>query len=166
MSNVREHPTLIGYGADEEGGVWSRHRMKEWRRLSLIRNQGYLHFKPGGRWYKVHRFVLECFVGPCPAGMMCRHIDGDRTNNRLSNLAWGTAAENKADAIAHGTSVNGERTGTAKLTESQVLAIRQDGRPHHALAAEYGVGKSTIGRIKIRESWAYLADPPSVEAST
>lgn len=165
MAELREHPTLLGYGCDEEGGIWSRRRTKKWRRLTPFRHHsGYLYFNPLGRSYKVHRFVLECYVGPCPEGMMCRHLDGDRTNNRLSNLAWGTAAENKADAIAHGTAVNGERTGTAKLTESEVLAIRQDGRSHHALAAEYGVGKSTIGRIKIREGWRSLADPLPGEA--
>ena len=46
-----------------------------------------------------------------------------------------------------------------------MTGVRQDGRSHHALAAEYGVGKSTIGRIKIRENWAHLADSLPGEAT-
>lgn len=68
---------------------------------------GYLTINPGDCELRgtqlVHRIVLLAFVGPCPEGYECRHLDGDRTNNRLSNLKWGTAAENTQDKIAHGT---------------------------------------------------------------
>jgi hypothetical protein len=50
----------------------------------------------------VHRLVLDAFVGRCPEGQQCRHLDGDPTNNHLSNLAWGTAAENATDRDIHG----------------------------------------------------------------
>ena len=33
-------------------------------------------------------FVLSTFVGPRPLGAKVHHIDGDRTNNCLSNLQW------------------------------------------------------------------------------
>lgn len=49
----------------------------------------------------VHHLVLEAFVGPKPTGHECRHLDGTRDNNRLSNLAWGTKAENTADRTKH-----------------------------------------------------------------
>lgn len=51
--------------------------------------------------YLVHRLVLEAFVGPCPANMEALHHDGDKTNCTLSNLRWGTSAENKADMRRH-----------------------------------------------------------------
>ena len=52
----------------------------------------------------VHRLVARAFLGPCPDGCdQVRHLDGDKTNNRWDNLAWGTAAENAADRSAHGT---------------------------------------------------------------
>jgi hypothetical protein len=56
---------------------------------------------PAGRY--VHRLVLEAFVGPCPDGCECRHLDGNSRNNALSNLAWGTSGENKLDEVRHGT---------------------------------------------------------------
>jgi hypothetical protein len=51
----------------------------------------------------IHRMVLEAFVGPCPEGMECRHLDGDRANNTLTNLCWGTHTENIRDRGRHGT---------------------------------------------------------------
>ena len=52
---------------------------------------------------RVHRLVLESFIGPCPEGMEGCHNDGDSSNNRLSNLRWDTSSANKQDMIRHGT---------------------------------------------------------------
>jgi hypothetical protein len=41
--------------------------------------------------HRIHRIVLKIFVGPCPSGMECRHLDGNRENNRLDNLRWGNS---------------------------------------------------------------------------
>jgi hypothetical protein len=45
----------------------------------------------------VHRLVLEAFVGPCPAGLECLHIDGNPQNFSPDNLRWGTRSENMYD---------------------------------------------------------------------
>ena len=58
---------------------------------------------------KVHRLVLEAFVGPGD-GLHARHLDGDPSNNRLDNLAWGTASENNYDMVRHHTHHNGSKT--------------------------------------------------------
>ena len=52
----------------------------------------------------IHRLVLETYVGSCPLGSECRHFDGDKQNNRLENLCWGSHKENEQDKIRHGTS--------------------------------------------------------------
>jgi hypothetical protein len=50
----------------------------------------------------VHRLVLEAFRGPEPEeGMVCRHLNGIRTDNRLVNLRWGSQRENVEDAWLH-----------------------------------------------------------------
>lgn len=53
--------------------------------------------------FKVHRLMLENFIGACPEGMQCRHLDGNNTNNSLQNLRWGTVSENNLDRVRHGT---------------------------------------------------------------
>lgn len=55
------------------------------------------------RSWEVHVLVMLAFVGPRPAGMEVRHLNGNPADNRLSNLRYGTRAENVQDAIAHGT---------------------------------------------------------------
>lgn len=52
--------------------------------------------------FRVHRLVLEAFVGPRPEGMVCRHLNDTRTDNALRNLSWGTGVENSADAARNG----------------------------------------------------------------
>lgn len=53
-----------------------------------------------------HRLVMLAFVGPCPAGMEVRHMDGDPTNNQLSNLRYGTSKDNANDKKVHGRNAN------------------------------------------------------------
>lgn len=61
------------------------------------------------RSFRVHVLVMLAFVGPRPAGHEVRHINGDRRDPRLVNLAYGTHAENMRDMVTHGTS-SGVRT--------------------------------------------------------
>lgn len=59
---------------------------------------------------RVSRLVATTFHGPCPEGMECRHLDGNKLNNTPENLAWGTRSENTYDRIAHGTHVQARKT--------------------------------------------------------
>ncbi|SEE26631.1 NUMOD4 motif-containing protein [Gordonia malaquae] len=52
---------------------------------------------------RVSRAVATAWHGPCPKGMECRHLDGDKTNNTPANLAWGSRSENTHDKVRHGT---------------------------------------------------------------
>lgn len=79
----------------------------EWRLLRQARSaQGYrsvvLSHKPRNRTALVHRLVLETFVGPCPDGQQCRHLNDIQNDNRLANLCWGTPKENAGDRRRNG----------------------------------------------------------------
>ena len=58
----------------------------------------------------VHRIVAEAFIGPRPADMHTCHIDGDQTNNAVTNLRYATQAENERDKRRHGTQHNLNKT--------------------------------------------------------
>lgn len=77
------------------------------------------------RKFYVHDLLLSAFVGPCPDGMLARHLDGTRANNTPGNLEWATPKDNQNDRVRHGTHSRGERNPNAKLTNEQVAAIRQ-----------------------------------------
>ena len=119
-------------------------------------DSGHLYVYPKrGRKLYVHRAILEAFVGPCPVGQEGRHLDGNPTNNRLDNLAWGTRLENVADTRRHGRLPTGERSGTAKLTESAVLEIRRLYGKYtlRFLAARFGVSHTAIRRAALGIKW-------------
>lgn len=105
----------------------------------------------------VHRLVLEAFVGACPGGMMCRHLDGNPRNNFVDNLRWGTMKENAQDAKLHGTNRLGESNGAARLTVSAVKEIRDllsEGVSQRIIAARFGVHQTTVKNINIGRTWA------------
>jgi hypothetical protein len=109
---------------------------------------------------KVHQLVLESFVGPCPEGMEACHNDGNELNNSLSNLRWDTHANNMRDKARHGTNIRGETVGTSKLTEQEVLEIREKYSSgsyiQQQLAEEYGVSQMQISDIINRKWWAHV----------
>lgn len=102
-----------------------------------IINSGYVTFK--GRL--MHRLMLETFIGPCPEGMECRHLDGSRTNNRLDNLEWGTFTQNQEDKKKHGTHIDGEKHYRAQIKNKDVAKIHaeyQAGATLKELYEKYG----------------------------
>lgn len=108
---------------------------------------------------RVSRLVLEAFCGPCPEGRQACHNDGDRENNKLSNLRWDTPKNNCADRIRHGTAARGERHGKAKLTTNDVRKIRlsfEQGKDCCWLASQYGVTSPAIYKIINRVNWYWI----------
>ena len=121
METWKQVPDFPGYEVSDEGRVRSTRVSIKPRLLALShgkpgragrrfeRPEGSLHvsLRRDGQTFKrrVHRLVMEAFVGPRPDGLETRHIDGDHTNNHLSNLRYGTGSENSFDAMSHGTHV-------------------------------------------------------------
>lgn len=110
-------PTVTGYEASDLGRIRSVDRVVQCSGLKgdyvkHLRGKiltphptrgGYLSVSPSRRTLLVHRLVLEAFVGPRPDGMHGLHRNGNHLDNRLLNLAWGTASENLFDQVRHGT---------------------------------------------------------------
>jgi hypothetical protein len=129
-------------------GCYSKH--VKGRMLAPQRhNGGYRQVSLCGRLRLIHALVLEAFVGPRPAGAVAMHADDDRTNNAVSNLAWGTSAENSGQMAARKRSAIGVRNGSAKLCKSEVDAIRAAAGTcrQKDLAAKFGVQQQHISRI-------------------
>lgn len=164
-----------GYGVDSDGVVWSRYIPRKhelgptWRPLAPAVNAGgYLQVgltrRPGQRQsLLVHHLVLTAFVGPRPDGMdACHFPDRDPKNNRLSNLRWDTRYGNTADKVAHGTMPTGERVGSSKLSDVDVIAIQElalSGLTGKEIAERFGINKSTVTQIVRGKGWKHLDRP-------
>jgi predicted XRE-type DNA-binding protein len=114
-----------------------------------------------GKTFRLHRLVLETFVGPCPPGMEARHFpDRSHSNNRLDNLSWATKKQNAADKEVQGQSQKGEQGNNAKLRDEDVIRIRRlyaTGKLSQKLLGEiFGVCQAQVGRIVAGQRWGHL----------
>lgn len=143
-------------------GAWWAMKPKTRKRVGW--QGGYLYvdlFRRRGtpeRWL-IHHLVLEAFVATRPEGMFGRHLDDDRLNNVLGNLAWGTRQDNLDDACRNGKISQGQRHYNAKRTDEDVREIRRlaaEGVKHRVIAAKYGVSPHYIAKIACREIWKHV----------
>ena len=126
-------------------------------------------YPPGitGLTRQVHKLVCEAFHGRPKDFQVVRHLNGNRYDNRASNLAWGTPEENVQDVISHGTH-RGSNNGRSKLTDEQVSAIKNilavnPSLSRNMLAKALGVTRTTIGHIEKGRQWNHIN--PSQEDS-
>lgn len=81
---------------------------------------------------RIHRLVATAFIDNELLKREVNHIDGNKQNNTITNLEWCTPSENNIHAIKTGLrtgsgngSHEGEKNGRSKLSESDVVAIRE-----------------------------------------
>jgi len=119
------------------------------------------HGRASAKRHYVHILVLEAFVSPRLPGMQCNHLDGDKANNRVPNLEWGTQFDNMRHAFDNGLIVaaHGEKNGQSKLTEGDVRRARAliaSGVTRVAIGKILGVHNTTITAIHTGKSWGWL----------
>lgn len=175
MAEREQWRSVVGYEGWYEVSNHGRvRRMKSYRStfvgriLKLGINRGYLRvvLSRGGsiKGARVHQLVTAAFIGPCPDGKEVNHIDGDKTNNYVSNLEYLTPSENHRHAYRIGTHLPTRVYGRKNprnqriLTEEEVLSIRNRiGREtQKSIGESFGVCRSTISKIATGRSWGWL----------
>jgi hypothetical protein len=154
---------LPDYGIGNDGRVWSfiSHR---WLNNKSKTTRGYpqvrLRLSPGKHnTFLTHRLVAEAWLGRPVNGQEVNHIDGDKTNNHVSNLEWITNAENMRHAAENGLMPVGEGHRLSKVTERDVLAIRRaysGGESQVSIANRYPISRAMVGFIVRRENWKHV----------
>jgi DNA-binding NarL/FixJ family response regulator/uncharacterized protein YerC len=114
--------------------------------------KGYQHYMLSVRGKQVfskgHALVAWTFIGPPPTGAdRVRHLDGNSSNNHVSNLAWGDAASNAAD-IPH--DKRGRRSEKHRVQEVEVQRLRESGLSRNQIARELSLSPSYIAAIDHR----------------
>jgi len=116
---------------------------------------------------KVHRLVYQAFNGELIDGLVVCHLNGDPSDNRASNLAQATQAENHSHKKLHGTHLAGEKSPVASHTADEIVALAQSiqGAKRDAigrlwrgeisrLCSLHGVKRSTVRHLIHGEAWA------------
>lgn len=134
------------YKVSDTGEIWS---VRSQRKLATPVNKyrGYMEWTPkvagNSKTLQVHQTVAQAFLGPANDRQV-RHLNGNKLDNRLFNLAYGTALQNQNDRR------NRNYKGKRLLTEQQKLDIKirsQRGERTQALADEYKVSYSAISNV-------------------
>lgn len=143
--------------------ITNRLRLDFFKVSSSINREGYVQinlYVNKHQYIKhVHVLILTAFCGLRPIGMECRHLDGNKLNNHLDNLCWGTRRENVDDRLKHGGYLVGEDVHTSKLTADDVLQIRelrQYGLSCIEIGKRYGVSRNSIYDIINHKRWKHL----------
>lgn len=127
----------------------ARRRRRRLLRLSTS-STGYLHLCLSARnrriWKAVHRLVGETFLGTIPPRHEINHRDGNKQNNRVSNLEIVTHEENYHHAVRAGLMHH-------KLSDPDVRLIRQlraAGWTSSRVAEKFGISDSHVRNITLR----------------
>jgi len=175
---MRKCPTFIGYSVSSDGKNVVSHRKRK-RLVGVhggtmpfvdysysrpckpqVSKKGYLTVSVSdgkkSRPVGVHQLVADAFIGPCRKGDHVRHLNGDPSDNRPDNLAYGSALQNAGDRQSHGRYASGERHFNAKLSQYQADEIRlrrKDGDKVLDLSLKFGVSVSTIESVIYNRSY-------------
>ena len=163
-------PGFLGYAADTEGNIWTSFilgangKTGEWRKLKPANKVPYpfVGLRQNGKTLNmyVHTLVLKTFAGEKPERMECRHLNGNKHDNRWpENICWGTKMENVNYRRIHGTSGLGEKNPDARLTEEKVRVIKwafHYGASKKYLAHAFNVSRKTIQRTVEGTNWKHV----------
>lgn len=106
--------------------------------------QGYMGIKlwKDGKYkyFKVHRIIAAVFVPNEHGKPMVNHVDGNKSNNDISNLEWCTCKENMAHSSRFGASHRNQN-----LYKTFAMLYGQ-GWTSTSVANKFGVSSSTVMR--------------------
>lgn len=121
---------------------------------------GYGQINWSGKTLLTHRVSYEINNGPIPAGMLVRHKCDNPPCCNPDHLELGSHHDNNIDCVNRGrhsrTGQKGEANPASRLTEAQVIAIRQSTDTQDEIAINYGVHVDTVKGIIARRSWRHI----------
>jgi len=108
----------------------------------------------------LHRLIATAFI-PNPKNLpVVNHLDGDKLNNKVSNLEWTTIGDNTRHAINElGIVLGGEKHHAAKLTEKKVkkiIELANTGLSHSKIAKMFSVSRPNISYIARGATWKHV----------
>jgi hypothetical protein len=132
-----------------------RGRCLEWQ---AARNKaGYGVYQKGDGTILAHRMAYQIqHAMTLPKGAVVMHTCDNPSCVNHEHLQLGTHRQNHDDKKNKGRSNTGTKHGLHKLTDAQVLEIRELRMRQRDIASIYGVSQSVISEIRAKKAWRHL----------
>ena len=111
----------------------------------------------------VHRLVALTFIDKHYSNipLIVNHKDGNKHNNKVSNLEWCTYSQNSQHACDNGLNpgAKGESNGQSKISEKQardIISKILNGSTNTEISEEYGLHDRYVSLIRHRRRWKYI----------
>ena len=157
----------INFLVSDDGRVWSVSQNKLCGTKATKERYAFIkvHSEGGTQHkYRIHRLVLTLFDRKPKKDEVGRHLNDDRRNNHISNLAWGTVQDNSDDQFLNGVAPRGSKIATSVLTESLarklILSYKSGPLETHAVQfkAKYKLDilEVQLVRVLMGKYWAHV----------
>ena len=127
-----------------------------WIWMGAHDDRGYAFLQVDGKTRRVSRLSYEAFKGPVTSGLMLRHTCDNPFCVNPDHLLTGSSRDNMRDKVTRGRQVRGSRTWSAKLSEDDIIAIRNDIATNVAIAEKYSISSSHVSRIRSMKKWKHV----------
>ena len=129
--------------------VVPRNKNQCWEWSGNIGSHGYGQFTiERGSVTTAPRFSYKLHFGAIPTGAVVRHTCDNKRCVNPSHLQIGTQKQNGADFVQRGHGNRGQVNGMAKLSNQDVIMIRTDKRGATDIAADYGITRGYVLKLK------------------
>lgn len=112
-----------------------------------ITTKGYKQVYYNKRYIPLHRLVAEIFVDGKTPYSIVNHLDGNKLNNKASNLEWCSSQRNNIHAYLLGLNHQCDLTPEEKEEIRQLYKYNDKDFGSKALSKKYGVSHTTILNI-------------------
>lgn len=134
-----------------------------WPWLAGHNRHGYGTFRGEGNDQLAHRYGYKMRVGPiAPGQVVCHSCDNPECQNPL-HWFLGTPSDNTSDMMLkgrhHPVYLQGVRNGQSVLSDrdvSGIVRLHDGGLTQVAIAEQYGITQSAVGKILRGERWQHL----------
>lgn len=109
-----------------------------------------------GSYLAAHRVSYENKFGPIPKDKFALHTCDIKCCVNPDHIFLGTQKENMADKVKKNRQARGEKHGTHKLTDVQVMRIKSSNEKPIDLAKEFNCSIITIRQIRNGLYWKHL----------
>ena len=103
------------------------------------------------KWDYAHRVILNA-----PKDKIVMHLCDNPSCVNPDHLKLGSPEENSNNMVEKGRQCKGEKSHFAKLTEEQVLQIRQAEGSLRSIAKKFNTSHVNVGDIKKKRTWKHL----------